>query len=356
MKCPRCGAEINPNSKICEACGSQISYQMQREQEILNIKGCPRCNSSNVQFRRENQGEIRGKKSKQIIHRTIGFCRDCGYTWYTDSNFETQKKRNKTWWILGWIFCFPIPLTVLIWRKENTWSKPVKIAVTVALWLLIFIIGYGNENTSTKTGYSKSNKSATIEQNVEPVEIEINNNNDLLIGPLIENNSTNNELMATSVQVNNYQDSSKLSVSNDPIADFVNAFNSSSSVPLLFVESFTPSDKSNKHYRVEFRLNAYKDAIGESYTWNGQMVDIISREEWLDHKNKLRIYMTGSSVENCIEMVRIASPIMDKTITDNVLRETLNYLKEYRYANGYYYSNLGLLLLGNELMIKMGND
>ncbi len=65
MKCPNCGAIIPANKKICEACGSQISYVMRREQEQINKQGCPQCGSSNIQFKRENQGEVRGKKQSE---------------------------------------------------------------------------------------------------------------------------------------------------------------------------------------------------------------------------------------------------------------------------------------------------
>lgn len=165
MKCPNCGAEIGVNSKFCEACGSQITYEMRREQEQVNKQGCPKCGSSNVEFKRENQGEIRGKNAKQIIHRTVGFCKDCGHTWYT-SNMESDvpKKNNMLWWVLGWIFFFPAPVMVLIWRKKNTWNIKVKIAVTVVFWILIFIIGSTNKSSDTS---SSSTTSDTVEETKE---------------------------------------------------------------------------------------------------------------------------------------------------------------------------------------------
>ena len=83
MKCPSCGAEIE-NGRVCSFCGAQIPSELLRENEILNKAGCPKCGSSNVTFKRENQGEIRGKKSKEIIHKTVGYCKDCGYTWYPE--------------------------------------------------------------------------------------------------------------------------------------------------------------------------------------------------------------------------------------------------------------------------------
>ena len=144
MKCPNCGAEIG-TSKSCGYCGTQISLDMQREQEQLNKQGCPKCHSTNIQFNRENQGEVRDRYSKQIIHRTVGFCKDCGYTWYPNiTNNKTTD--NMFWWLLGWIFFFPVPAMVLIWRKKNTWDTKKKIIATVIFWIIIFIIGLANSN------------------------------------------------------------------------------------------------------------------------------------------------------------------------------------------------------------------
>lgn len=158
MKCPSCGAEVG-NSSVCEFCGTQISLDMKKEQEQLNKQGCPKCGSSNIKFNRENQGELRGKNAKQIIHRTVGFCQDCGHTWYPDSSAnEAPKKNNMIWWVLGWIFFFPAPVMVLIWRKKNTWDIKVKIAVTAVFWILIFVLGSTNKSSEDTT------KTTTIEQ------------------------------------------------------------------------------------------------------------------------------------------------------------------------------------------------
>ena len=90
MRCPNCGAEIG-NSDKCEYCGSSITPEMKKEQEILNKKGCPKCGSTNIKFSRENHGEVNGKSSKKIVHKTVGVCNDCGYTWYMDEN-EPKKR------------------------------------------------------------------------------------------------------------------------------------------------------------------------------------------------------------------------------------------------------------------------
>ena len=100
---------------------------------------CPRCGSTNIQFNRENQGEVRGKKSKQVIHVTVGFCKDCGATWYPNNG--TQKKTDYTWlWILGWICMFPIPLTILLVRNKNMDNK-LKYGLIAGVWILFFLMG-----------------------------------------------------------------------------------------------------------------------------------------------------------------------------------------------------------------------
>lgn len=69
-----------------------------------------------------------------------------------------SSKKSNTWlWIIGWIFCFPIPLTVLIWKSK--WKQSVKITVTVLLWLFVLIVGATND-TSDKTSTNTTSTSA----------------------------------------------------------------------------------------------------------------------------------------------------------------------------------------------------
>ena len=168
MKCPQCGAEIG-NTKYCQFCGSQITLDMRREQEQLNKEGCPRCGSGNVSFSREKQGEYQGKNSKRVVTRTIGMCRDCGATWYADS----EVKERKTWlWVLGWIFIFPLPLTVLLLRKKDM-NKVLKYGIIAVVWLFYVIIalsggGEDADNANMNSDYnSEIGVSTTADYSVE---------------------------------------------------------------------------------------------------------------------------------------------------------------------------------------------
>lgn len=150
MKCTSCGAEIG-NSKVCEYCGSHISVEMQKEQEQLNKLGCPNCGSTDIQFTRENVGEIHGKSHKQVVHRTVGLCNNCGYTWYPQSEATPVYKKRKTWlWVLGWLFCFPIPLTILLLRRKQM-NPILKYGIIAVAWIIYFIIGFSKNKTESST-------------------------------------------------------------------------------------------------------------------------------------------------------------------------------------------------------------
>ena len=141
MKCPNCGAEVSGG--FCSFCGSQISA------ETTQKASCGKCGSTNITFKRENQGEIRGKKAKRIVHRTVGYCKDCGNTWYTS---EDTPKRRKTWlWVLGWIFIFPLPLTILLLRKKD--MKPaVKYPIIAVAWIIYLIIVFAYSSSNKESG------------------------------------------------------------------------------------------------------------------------------------------------------------------------------------------------------------
>lgn len=153
MKCKNCGAEIDSNSTTCSYCGSSISYEMKKEQEQLNKKGCLKCGSSNITFNREKLGDVKKKKSTTIVTRTIGVCKDCGYTWIVS---ETKKKQTPIWlWIIGWILIFPLPLTILMMRRKNMNPK-VKYGIIAAAWIIYILIILISRITRPAAGTAES--------------------------------------------------------------------------------------------------------------------------------------------------------------------------------------------------------
>ena len=161
MVCPNCGAEIGNNTS-CEFCGTQITLDMQRTQEQLNKSGCPKCHSTNIQFKRENQGEVRGKNSKHIIHKTVGFCKDCGHTWFpTDVNQENNSVDTDIHKTESWIFIFPVPLTILMLRKKE--MKPtIKYSIIAIAWIVYLIIGLTGDSTNENSNITTDTESTPI--------------------------------------------------------------------------------------------------------------------------------------------------------------------------------------------------
>lgn len=176
MKCPSCGAEIG-NDKFCQYCGSQVTMEMKKEQEYVNKDGCPKCGSSNVSFSREKQGEVLGNAGSAVVHATVGVCHDCGYTWSTagqafntnnksmsDNTVLNQKpvKKRRTWlWVLGWIFIFPLPLTLILLKKD---MKPaIKYGIIAVAWIVYILIGFTGGDTSN-TDVQDSDSGTVAEQ------------------------------------------------------------------------------------------------------------------------------------------------------------------------------------------------
>lgn len=189
MKCPNCSAEAN--GKYCEYCGCEMpkpsqtvnitnNYYRDRDYDDFDYEfnedgddklgRCPKCNSSRICFKREqvstySQTQVRkqrgGSSTSRTSYRTVGLCQKCGYTW--DPNSPTKsipmrtnynsKQNNYIWlWVLGWLFFFPAPVMVLIWRKKCTWDIKIKIGVTVAFWIMVLVLGStSNSSKSTTT-------------------------------------------------------------------------------------------------------------------------------------------------------------------------------------------------------------
>ena len=170
MKCPNCGANIKDGSKFCEFCGSSITANMKRDQEYVNKAGCPKCGSSNIKFDREKQREIREKKGTAVVRSTVGFCRDCGYTWHTAGS-SNQPKKKKTWlWVLGWVCIFPLPLTILLLRKKD--MKPAfKYGIIAVAWIIYLLIGLGGNSSDSSSSTTKDtpvvDNTIAVESNVD---------------------------------------------------------------------------------------------------------------------------------------------------------------------------------------------
>ena len=236
----------------------------------------------------------------------------------------TKSKKKRTWlWVLGWICIFPLPLTILLLRKKN--MKPaVKYGIIAVAWLLFFAIGSsGNSETEAP--------SSTVPSHTEAVEL----------APTEEITTEPTEVVLSAATY---------------IDDVVSKYNEQATEQLVFVESFDPQDRDNGHYRVEFRLSAYNEAIGKSYLLGDKVVDLVAHETYLGGIS-FRVYTNDVSLEQVVSLIQGMSPIMDTTMSEADLQATIEEVSTKKTANGYYYGELGITLFGSdvkgyELMIK----
>ena len=353
MKCPSCGAETQ--GKFCEYCGSEMPKEKstvnitnnyyggtapQEQTEVDNNVGkCPKCGNSKITFKRERVGTAtqsrsrknyigsgrQGQSVSQSAYRTVGVCQNCGYTW--NPNATNTGSGKKTWlWVLGWICIFPLPLTILLLRKKD--MKPaVKYGIIAVAWLLFFVIGMsGNSETD-------------VPQTDVPPHTESSQ-----VGQTTDNSEATGETETLYDVLNNY------------ISNLVTKYNAQSTEQLVFVEDFTPSDRNSGHYRTEFRLTAYKDAVGKSYLLGDKVVDIIASQTIFGGIN-CRVYTNDTSLDQVIALLQGFSPILDAELTAGELQETITEVSTKKTANGYYFGELGITLFGSdekgyELMLK----
>ena len=307
MVCPNCGASLQVDADqknlTCSYCGNGLYV----DDEVKHVQY---DNAEETGYQFEKGRQRAQAEATRVQQQTFNM------------NFGKPPKKRKTWlWVLGWIFIFPVPLTILMLRNQKL-SKPVKIGIIVAAWIVYLIIGLaGGGSGDNKDSSNANTETTTIEQPAY--------------------NSAANDSTAGS--------------SESAIDSFIAEINKSEDISLEYVENFIPSDKEGGHYRTEFRLNAWKDSTGRSYKYGDSTVDII-----LSSSGEIqRIYMDGATLEQCENMIRDASSLLDSTATEADIQEAVDYIDEHKEANGYYYGKLGLLVLGHgdsgyEFMLKYG--
>lgn len=319
MVCPNCGASLQVDADqknlTCSYCGNGLYV----DDEVNHVQY---DNAEETGYQFEKGRQRAQAEATRVQQQTFNM------------NFGKPPKKRKTWlWVLGWIFIFPVPLTILMLRNQKL-SKPVKIGIIVAAWIVYLIIGLaGGGSGDNKDSSNANTETTTIEQPAD-------NSATTTIEQSADNSAANDSTAGSS---------------ESAIDSFIAEINKSEDISLEYVEDFIPSDKEGGHYRTEFRLNAWKDSTGKSYKYGDSTVDII-----LSSSGEIqRIYMDGATLEQCENMIRYASSLLDSTATEADIQEAVDYIDEHKEANGYYYGKLGLLVLGHgdsgyEFMLKYG--
>ena len=135
MTCPHCGAPLRVNSEVkqiqCEYCDSFLMIDSETRSSPFDS-----TEEAGYRFeigRQRAQAEMNEQYNKQNNQQR-----------YEVPSTPAPPQRRRTWlWVLGWIFIFPLPLTILLVRKED--MKPiVKYALIAAAWVFYFLIARSN--------------------------------------------------------------------------------------------------------------------------------------------------------------------------------------------------------------------
>ena len=120
--CPKCGVQAGTKPKTCPKCGKEYFSN-----------ACPNCGYSDLTI--VNTGAYAEPAQNYSDSQYSQYNQNTGYT-------VTQEpvKKRKTWlWVLGWIFIFPLPLTLILIKKDM--NPILKYSIIVIAWLLYF--GWG---------------------------------------------------------------------------------------------------------------------------------------------------------------------------------------------------------------------
>lgn len=134
IKCPHCGAPIKVNpaesQAVCEYCGMTAFVETETKK------------AEPVDYEQEGYRFEKGRLRAQAEQAEKPVVRQVQYEYVP----VKQKKRHTFWWVMGWIFIFPIPATILIVRsKKMHWI--LKTVLILLVWGIYIAIGMsGSKN------------------------------------------------------------------------------------------------------------------------------------------------------------------------------------------------------------------
>lgn len=147
----------------CHNCGANLQIAADRKSASCDYCGAQLLIDDEVQHLQIDNAESAGyafEKGRQRAHNERYYS--------AHPQPVPKKKRNKmVWWILGWIFIFPIPLTIIISRNKKL-KTGAKIGIISAAWIVYLLIGViGNIAKGDEQAKSFSPQTSYSEQTTE---------------------------------------------------------------------------------------------------------------------------------------------------------------------------------------------
>lgn len=268
LKCKNCGSILkvdeNAKSVTCEYCQTTFSIddEVQHVEYDNMEKSGYEFEKGRIKARKEEEEKKEQEKARLI----------------REQEEAERKRKNLKWWILGWIFFFPIPLTIIIWKSK--WPDSKKLIAIVLLWGIILMVGAHTASDNNTQDINTQDTSNSIEAEQTIGEINVNEK-------------------------------------------FIEKYNSISTSKIENTITYNAQDKESGYYRVEFRLGAFDNNTSLHGSIGSNSVDLINYG-YFDEKDELRFY---ASVENEDEMKIIfknAINILDSNISDEAIDKAID--------------------------------
>ena len=145
---------------ICTQCGA--SMDVSPDQEVVVCEYCgttfPMPKKDRAEDARSKVEEARLKLEQQRLEHQMRTEQAQQKLFEADLNKEVKKRsKGKTvLWVLGWLFIFPVPLTILMLRNQ-TLDKKIRYGIIAAGWIVYLLIGlFPRSDRSSSTSVSSS--------------------------------------------------------------------------------------------------------------------------------------------------------------------------------------------------------
>ncbi len=148
--CPHCGArlEIDEDKKkaFCMYCGAELTIDSEKPATPYN-----NAEAAGYEFEKGRQRareEMRGAQRAEA-QWDAGQQAASANPYAGQSATYGKPKKHLFWWVVGWIFIFPIPLTIVTVRsKLPKWAKAL---IIVAAWAVYLGFSLANNNNDEGT-------------------------------------------------------------------------------------------------------------------------------------------------------------------------------------------------------------
>ena len=142
--------------------------------------------------------------------------------------------------------------------------------------------------------------------------------------------------------------------STDYIENFVSNYNKAAETPITERVKFDPKDRESGYYRTEYRLTAWDGSVGEAGSIGNAKIEMVNYGSYGGYydNNSFRVYVTAESVDEILEIFPIMAKIIDPTVSDGEIQDTIEHVREYGHKNGLSIGNLSGYILGTEMMLE----